>query len=184
MHIQVTIISRLKAALSEAKGKERWREQETSLLPSWAGPTVCPERSGQKILWEKKRHLAAKCETVPEWSWPSGGRVINSERLLLHQTIWCCAGSSGAGAASGWVCLAPLWHLPLELSPCQVQDVWRERGKRGTWWDHGALQSFRFSPFHVQPLTNEGGYHSRYWGEGGGVIHMKASLERKIKAVN
>lgn len=53
MHIQVTIISRLKAALSEAKGKERWREQEASLLPGRTGLAVYPEQSGQKTLWEE-----------------------------------------------------------------------------------------------------------------------------------
>lgn len=185
MHIQVTIISRLKAALSEAKGKERWREQETSLLPPWAGPMACPEQSGQKTLRGKKTHLAGKCETVPERSWPSGGSVINSERLLRHQTIW------RRGESSVWCSFqldlpcAPrgISHLNCHHARSKMFGGEGGRGKRGICEILG-FNSFSCSPFPVQPLTNEGGYEGWYWGGWGCVIHMKASFEWKIKEVN
>ena len=70
---------------------------------------------------------------------------MNSERLLLHQTIWRRAESSGAAVASGRICLAPHpaltspspCHFPLQLSSRRVRDVWGgegdERNLGGSW---------------------------------------------------
>lgn len=99
MHIQVTIISRLKAATSKLKaegrqhrgrvGEEKKVKRETDFFLISTPPlTSCLEQSGQKALGKRKIILLLKCETVPERSSPSRAAVINSERLLLHQAIW------------------------------------------------------------------------------------------------
>ena len=104
MHIQVTIISRLKAATFEAKGRGKAAQRESGgreveretenfsffLNSLWARLTSHPEQSGQKALGKKKKILLPKRETVPERTSPSREAVINSERLLLHQAIWLC----------------------------------------------------------------------------------------------
>lgn len=108
MHIQVTIISRLKAAMSEAIGKGRGKGGGVVIFFNLlcARFTSHPEQSGQKTLG--KKILLPKCETVPEWTSPSREAVINSERLLLHQAIWlrckefssCCWAKIRVGSQS------------------------------------------------------------------------------------
>lgn len=66
MHIQVTIISRLKAVLSEAKGKERWREGKIHLSCLREQASRSAQNRAARKHYGKKPHLAGKCETVPE----------------------------------------------------------------------------------------------------------------------
>lgn len=105
MHIQVTIISRLKAAMFEAKGRGKaaqreWRKRRKwkrrwRIFPFFKPPFehfwhLNQSKAARKHQKKKKEILLLKCETVPSWSSPSRAAVINSERLLLHQAIWLC----------------------------------------------------------------------------------------------
>lgn len=96
MHIQVTIISRLKATLSEAKGKERWRKRETSLSPSRTGPVVYPEQSGRKTL-RGKNTLSWKMWKV-SWMKPALWR----ESYSFRKAVAAPDRPAGCGEFSSW----------------------------------------------------------------------------------
>lgn len=96
MHIQVTIISRLKAALSEAKGKERWRGARD--LSSAFTSRLC---SLPRTEWAE--NTVGKKHTYPEnvkWFLNEAG-PLEGELLILKGC--CCTGPSGGVWRAWWL---------------------------------------------------------------------------------